>query len=916
MSIKNQRIFGLDVNVSLADVENRTQALTNLGLDTRDLDLIRGIADAGVSSDDLQCVSNLTRPVYKTFDRYINDTSKYNDILSKSAGVDAQIQGNLDISGGLSGSAIKFQKLEGDLTLNATTTLKWGDISTSRVSSWSSLPVGATPAETDPILYGSSVRIGGSLGTGKLKTRQVPIPKTFDSEVATHKIKVNLNGNTRYIYAMKGIPLIFKGFFRNFDATIGLTGVSGNTKVSWRIVPLDGSTPESFANIGTTSTSTLQYRSPFSKERNIEVYFNPANISRLTFPRVNINQLPSIKLNNLVNIDISSNQFRNFPDLKTLGPNLQTIELSYNNFFQSSIETERTFNENVLAKIPTNVVSLTMRSCFYGSITADLTTLTSLQTLNISKEGTPYFYPDSNDPQGNLPLVAPSVRTYTAYNNDFRTIPSDNVGLNKYNIQSLPNLISLTVSGNYNLTSGSFSLASTKIQTVNISGTGLSIPNLQNRTFLTSFSGSYTRNAGSFLVGSLSKFSGCTSLSTLSLYASSISGSIPKFSTNRSLSYLDLRFCNNLVAGRPDKTETKLLYNDTFLDCVNLSRIYIAVDNPLFAGEIENETFSVIGAGLTELMILTSGRSQGSFPNLNLSTRLVNLWSYSSGWTGYLPNLPNSPSVSYIDLSYNNFGQGLADATISYSDKSNLRYLFVNNNQLKGFSNSFNNLPNLLYLYASSNQITGTMPRFDLICSKLERLILNNNQISGYTRGLDGLLRLRIFDISNNNMGRSLVDSMLFDLVKNYNSARRSGVVVNLLGNSSPTPYPVISGLVSGTSNIVVNKNANETLDNKTYSAVSSTGSANGTGATFNVTINNNTVTITPAAAGKNYATGETLTISNIQTSRIIDGQTFIYTNATVQFTISTTSTTDTTQFVGRAAVDYLRKQGWVVQVA
>ena len=141
MSITNKRIFGLDVNVSLSDVENRIQCLTNLDVDIRDIDLIRGIAEAGVDSDDLQCVSNLSRPIYRTFDRYISDTANYNTILSKSGGVDAQLQGNLDVAGGLSGSSIKFQQLSGDLTLNAATTLKWGDISTSRVSSWSSLPV-------------------------------------------------------------------------------------------------------------------------------------------------------------------------------------------------------------------------------------------------------------------------------------------------------------------------------------------------------------------------------------------------------------------------------------------------------------------------------------------------------------------------------------------------------------------------------------------------------------------------------------------------------------------------------------------------------------------------------------------------------------------------------------------------------
>lgn len=926
MSITNKRVFGLDVNVSLSDVENRIQCLTNLDVDIRDIDLIRGIAEAGVDSDDLQCVSNLSRPIYRTFDRYISDTASYNTILSRSGGVDAQIQGNLDVAGGLSGSSIKFQQLSGDLTLNASTTLKWGDISTSRVSSWSSLPVSSVAAITDPILYGASVKIGGSFSVGRLKTRTVASTKIFDSEVPTHKIKFNINGQTRYVYAMKGIPLTFSGFFRNFDATIGLTGVSGSNRVSWRVAPLDGSAVESFANIGTSTSSTLNYRSPFSKERLIEIYFNPNNIASLIFPRTNISEIPKIKLNNLITVDVSSNQFREFPDLKFLGPNLQTVEVSFNNFFQSSNTNERTFNHLVLSKIPESAVTLNIRSCFFGSIhtvqnpsggltRADLSSLTSLQTLQIARGSSPYFYPDSND-SGNLPLVANTVRNYFAAGNDFRLIPSDNPSNNKHNVQTLPNLINLSIDSNWNLTSSSFSINSSVIETVNISSTNLNIPNLQNRQNLRSFEASYLRgNAGTLFVGGISKFSGCPSLSRLGLYAASITGQIPKFTTNRSLSSIDMRFTDGLVAGRPDKVDTKLLYNDTFVDCKSLSEFYLAVNNVNFAGEIEGETFSPVGSSLVNLMILTNNRSQGAFPNLNSCTNLQRLWSYSNGWSGNLPSLANSGSINYIDLSYNKFGEG-TDGVIPYSNKSNLQFIFVNNNQLKAFSSSFGALPSLRYLYVSSNQITGTLPRFDLACSNVERLVLNNNSFDGYIRGLDTLFRLSIFDISNNGMSRSLVDGMLFDLVKNYNSARRSGVVVNLLGNGSPTPYPIVQGLIGGITNVNVIKNSDETLNSSVYSNVSATGSVNGTGAIFNVSISNEIVNISIAAQGRNYVAGETLTISNITVSKFENDEQLNYNTGAITFNFTTTTATDTTQFVGRAAADYLRSQGWVVQTA
>jgi Leucine-rich repeat (LRR) protein len=725
---------------------------------------------------------------------------------------------------------------------------------------------------------------------------------------------------------MKGIPLTFRGFFRNFDATVGLTGVSGSNRVSWRIVPLDGSATESFPNRGTSTTSTLNYRSPFSKERFIEIYFNPNNISSLSFPRTNISELPNIRLNNLRTINISSNQFRQIPDLKFLGPNLQTVEISFNNFFQSSNANERTFNHVVLSKIPDSTVTLNVRSCFFGSIhtvqnpsgglpRADLSSLTSLQTLQITRGSSPYFYPDSNDP-GNLPLVASTVRNYYAAGNDFRLIPIDDPGNNKHNIQTLPNLINLGINNNFNLASTNFSINSSVIETVNISSTNLNVPNLQNRQNLRTFEASFLRgNAGTLFVGGISKFSGCPSLQRLGLYAANITGQIPKFATNRSLSSVDMRFCNGLVAGRPDKSDTKLLYDDTFADCRSLVDFYLAVNNVNFAGEIESETFSPVGPTLQNLMILTSNRSQGAFPNLNSCTRLVRLWSYSNGWSGNLPSLANSPNINYIDLSYNKFGEG-TDGVIPYSNKSNLQFIFVNNNQLKAFSTAFGGLPRLRFLYVSSNQITGTLPRFDLACPNVERLILNNNSFDGYVRGLDAVLRLTIFDISNNGMSRSLVDAMLFDLVKNYNSARRRGVVINLLGNQSPTPYPIVEGLISGITNVNVIKNSDETLNDFVYSNVSATGSANGTGALFNVSISNQIVNITIASQGRNYVAGETLTISNITVSKFVNEEQLNFNTGSITFNFTTTTATDTTQFVGRAAADYLRSQGWVVQTA
>ena len=47
-----------------------------------------------------------------------------------------------------------------------------------------------------------------------------PEPIRFATEVATDVLEIQLNGNTRYIYAMRGIPVIFTTAFKNISLDI------------------------------------------------------------------------------------------------------------------------------------------------------------------------------------------------------------------------------------------------------------------------------------------------------------------------------------------------------------------------------------------------------------------------------------------------------------------------------------------------------------------------------------------------------------------------------------------------------------------------------------------------------------------------------------------------------------------------
>lgn len=421
MSIRNNRIFGLAVPLSLADIPDNEQALLNLGLDIRDLDIIRGISGSGFDSNDLQSLSNLTTPIWRTFDRYINDVLTYNNALSRSAGADFRARGNLEVNGPISSSAFRYTLLD---TFGTTPELRWGDISTSRVSSWSSIG--------NSISYGADVKIAGTITTGKLKTRVTPTARTFSSEIPTHKIKVKLNGVDTELLVMKGIPIQFKGFFRDFDCTINFQ--SSPVRNSWRVYNTNGTAIQDFPDVGSNTSSTLNYRSPFSAERFIEIYTNPEIITSLTLNNCSIQEIPKSVLPNLLTFNFSTNGLVEFPNLSFFSPTLRTLDLSNNPFFNGSDPDQRYFSSKIAAKIPPSLQSLNISGCFKGAFVQNqlnkFVALTSINANRSSFNTTSFFYPDSKNATGSLPNfygingveASQVISSINFVNNDFRTI--------------------------------------------------------------------------------------------------------------------------------------------------------------------------------------------------------------------------------------------------------------------------------------------------------------------------------------------------------------------------------------------------------------------------------------------------------------------------------------------------------------
>ncbi|MGA1047765.1 MAG: hypothetical protein ACO3UU_07130, partial [Minisyncoccia bacterium] len=454
MTLRNPKLFGLNVFSALSDVVDKEQSLNSLNLYSRDLDIIRGSQNAGATSGDWISFSRLIDPLYRTLDRYKTDSEAYEALLDTRAGTERTLFGNLNINGILSGNAVRYRYLDGT---GPSATVKIADISTSRVSAWSS---SASPViSTSPISYGAQVSIisGGALQFGtqsgttgpRLQTSLTPQAKEFDSEFPTSKITCTIGGQSVVLYAMKGIPLIFTGFFRNLDASIGLTSLINNTSASWKIV--ETANPNNFTNFANrgNTTSSINFRSSVSRERYIQFYYNPDNISKITLTSANITELPAVKLQNATELNFSNNQLRNFPDFTFISPTLQSLNLINNPLSQSEIETERKLNSAVLNKIPTSVRDLYLSKTFYGSIPQNIIAnrFTNLRTLHLSRDGGPYFHPDTDDATCQLPNVPNSCETYDVTSNDFRTFGT--TAGNNRNVKDLTNLISLTLSNNY-----------------------------------------------------------------------------------------------------------------------------------------------------------------------------------------------------------------------------------------------------------------------------------------------------------------------------------------------------------------------------------------------------------------------------------------------------------------------------------
>ena len=786
MAITNPKLFGLNVLTYLADVENRNAALRSLDLNILDLDVIRGSQNAGAQLGDWVSFSRLKQPIHKSVVRSLQESNQYNAVLGKRAGTDNILFGNLTINGALSGNAVRYRYVKG-LGTN-TRTIGFADISTSRVSSWSSSDTPPIVA-TSKISYGGrvgikpefSLKFGGTSSSTRLKTSITPTAREFASELPTSEITTTINGQTVKLYAMKGIPLVFRGFFRNFDASIVINQIPG-VAASWKVIETGNQNSfVNFADIGGI-TSSIQFRSSRSRERNIQFYYNPDNINQISIQSAGIDLLPVTVLNALTRLDLRYNNLKNFPDFNFIAPNIKQILLSRNPFYLSETASERKLNTNIVNKIPAGITELNLAESFNGSLDPNIfSKFTTLLTLFLGSDTSVKFYPDGENGNTPIPNVSDTCTSYTAYNNDFHSIANSS-GNNK-NIKDLTNLSYLHVSGNYNLADSTFvnGLTSDEITYVNIAATNLPFPFLQGKGKLEQFYGHYCRSSGGLFLGNSFKFANCNSLKILYVTHTNLGASrFPKFS-NASLETINLSF-SNMGGGFKDGSFTNddnVIHKDTFKDCPSLKDFRV-ISGSLLTAPIDNAAFTFTPQ-LETIHYESSGRTAGAIPNFNTCTNLGSCNLKNNAFTEGTPNFQTASNIRYVNLSMNKLGGAIP----TYKNLSNLTELYLNNNKFTSIS-KFINLPKLRYFYCHNQFIDGSPGIFGEIpdfssCPAMYYLVMYNNAFTSYKDGsFKSLYQLRYLDISNNNLSLTALEQIVDDLYSNYTETPRGGVTINL----------------------------------------------------------------------------------------------------------------------------------------
>jgi Leucine-rich repeat (LRR) protein len=229
-----------------------------------------------------------------------------------------------------------------------------------------------------------------------------------------------------------------------------------------------------------------------------------------------------------------------------------------------------------------------------------------------------------------------------------------------------------------------------------------------------------------------------------------------------------------------------VLAEDTFVDCVNL-RAFNFSSSFMFSFSLHPNVFTAL-RNLDFLRIQSNGRLSGALPVFSNCVNLSSIDLSNNAFIGAVPAFITNTRLTSVQLSNNRL-----TGTLPVWNLPNLVVLNLTNNRISAFgtngsTSTLGSLPRLRQLRLNFNQISNALPILSDQTPLLERLEIQNNQITTYVQGtLTRCNRLTFINFSNNRLNQTAVNNIILDVDQSVQLTRRSGTLT-ILGAQNAAP--------------------------------------------------------------------------------------------------------------------------------